>query len=113
MARNIEIEPNRLAEAIARMAQNFDPFSAALVLLRSVDLVRARRVVLGHHDLPDALDRGGLNELLEGLRVPPDRPPGLNAAGPPVPSNLQRRFTQRLRMTDESVLAVVRQKDTW
>ncbi|WP_020631970.1 tubulin-like doman-containing protein [Amycolatopsis alba] len=113
MSGNIERGPDTLAGPVATVAQNFMPAKAVEVLLREMDLFRLRRTVFGHRDLTDPLDRSGFRFLLENWCSPPPAPPGLNAAAPPLPQNLPRKLTQRLRIADEPVQAVIRQQDLW
>jgi hypothetical protein len=113
MAANIERGQESLAGPIADKAQKIQPVTATRVLLRDLDLFRARRVLFGHPDLPDPLDRGGFRSLLENWTSPPAAPGGLNAAGPPMPENLRRGFVQRLRITDPAVQQVIRRQDSW
>jgi hypothetical protein len=102
-----------LSAPVAALAQDFDPVAAAAVLLRGVDLFRLQRIVFGHRDLTDPLDREGFRTLLENWRIPPAAPPGFNAAAPPVPQNLPKKLTKRLRITDEPAQAVIRLQDGW
>jgi len=113
MGANVERGQEALAAPVATLAQDFDPSAAAAMLLRHIDLFRLQRTIFGHRDLTDALDKTGFRSLLEGWRVPPSSPPGLNAAAPPVPQNLPRKFLQRLRIADEPAQAVIKQQDTW
>ena len=113
MAANVERGRESLAGPIADRAQKIQPVTATTVLLRDLDLFRARRVVFGHPDLPDQLDRGGFRKLLEGWTRPPDMPGGLNAAAPPMPETLRRKVMQRLRITDPAVQQVIRRQDSW
>lgn len=113
MSEKIQRSKGRLAEPVAKLAQDFVPASAADTRLRHVDLFRLQRVVFGHEGMTDPLDRGGFRSLLEGWRTPPAQPAGLNPAAPPIPSNLPRKIGQRLRITDDAAQAVVRQQDTW
>jgi phage terminase large subunit-like protein len=113
MSANIARGQETLAAPVATLAQDFNPTSAAEVLLRSLDLFRLQRAIFGHRDLTDPLDKTGFRSLLEGWRSPPPQPPGLSSAAPPVPRDLPRRFMQRLRITDEPAQAVIRQQDAW
>ncbi|GLY44408.1 hypothetical protein Amsp01_104310 [Amycolatopsis sp. NBRC 101858] len=113
MGVNIERGPDTLAGPVATLAQSFMPAKAAEVLLRDLDLFRLQRAVFGHRDLTDPLDRSGFRSLLENWCSPPPAPPGLHAAAPPLPQNLPRKLTQRLRIADEPVQAVIRQQDIW
>ncbi|MEU4619990.1 tubulin-like doman-containing protein [Actinoplanes sp. NPDC023801] len=113
MAANIERGQEKLAGPIASAAQKIQPVVATRGLLRDLDLFRARRVLFGHPDLVDPLDRGGFRSLLETWTSPPPAPGGLSAASPPLPENLTRRLMQRLRITDPAVQQVVRRQDAW
>ncbi|MET9225521.1 tubulin-like doman-containing protein [Lentzea sp. NPDC003310] len=113
MGANVERGMEALAGPVATLAQDFDPAAAASVLLRDLDLFRLNRAVFGHRDLTDPLDKGGFRSLLEGWRTPPAPPPGMNAAAPPLPKNLQKKFMQRLRIADEPVQQVTRHQDAW
>ena len=112
MAANIERGQDSLGGPIAEQAQKIQPVTGTKVLLRELDLFRARRVLFGHPDLSDPLDRGGFRSLLENWTSPPPVPGGLNAAAPPMPDNLRRGFA-RLRITDPAVQQVIRRQDTW
>ncbi|HEV2781153.1 MAG TPA: tubulin-like doman-containing protein [Actinophytocola sp.] len=113
MSASIDRGGEALAGPVATLAQDFHPTEAATVLLRSVDLFRLQRIVFGHRDLTDPLDRQGFRSLLEGWRIPPAAPAGLNPAAPPVPQNLPKKLTKRLRITDEPAQAVLRLQDSW
>jgi phage terminase large subunit-like protein len=113
MSENIARGRETLAGPVATLAQSLDAPSAADALLRRLDLFQLHRTVFGHAELTDPVDRGGFRALLEGWRSPPQPPPGLNAAAPPIPQNLPRKLTQRLRITDEPAQEVIRQQDVW
>ncbi|GGP68653.1 tubulin-like doman-containing protein [Saccharothrix coeruleofusca] len=113
MKHNIDRAHEALAAPIATLAQEFNPRAAALDLLQVVDLFRLNRTVFGSPELTDPLDRGGFVSLLENWRQPPPTPPGLNPATPPLPVDLRRRVTQRLRITDESVRHVLALQEQW
>ncbi|MEU4245879.1 tubulin-like doman-containing protein [Amycolatopsis sp. NPDC026612] len=113
MSANIARDLQALGGPVATLAQNFDPSAAAEVLLRDLDLFRLQRAVFGHRDLTDPVDKSGFRSLLEGWRSPPPAPANLNAAAPPLPQNLPRKLTQRLRITSEPAQAVIRQQDVW
>ncbi|MBP2324812.1 hypothetical protein JOF56_005197 [Kibdelosporangium banguiense] len=113
MAANIERAREALASPIATLAQDFDPASAAGSLLHHVDLFRLQRAIFGHRDLVDPLDKGGFRSLLEGWRAAPAGPPGLTGAAPPLPTNLPKKFLQRLRIADEPAQVVIRAQNSW
>ena len=113
MGANVERGQETYPAAIATLAQDFEPTVATEALLRELDFFRMRRAVFGHPDLTDPLDRGGFLQLLEGWQSPPNPPPGLNSATPPMPDSLPRKLMQRLRITDPPAQAVVRKQDAW
>ncbi|MEU5693225.1 tubulin-like doman-containing protein [Actinosynnema sp. NPDC020468] len=113
MKTNADRGHDALAGPIATLAQEFDPTSAADVLLHDVDLFRLDRTIFGHRDLADPLDKGGFRSLLEGWRSPPPPPPGLDPSSPPLPQDLKRSVTRRLRIADESVQAVINAQNVW
>lgn len=113
MGANVARGQEVLAAPIAKVAQEFDPVTATADLLHGVDLFRARRVVYGHPDLREPLDRDGFNGLLLSWQQPPPPPPGLNGAAPPMPENLPRKVMQRMRMNDPEAQAVTRRQDAW
>jgi tubulin-like protein len=113
MAANVERMQQSVPGLTAETAQKIQPITATAVLLREVDLFRAQRVVFGHPELTDPVDRGGFQSLLENWTSPPPTPPGLQAAAPPSPENLRRRAMQRLRITDPAVQQAIRKQDAW
>jgi hypothetical protein len=113
MGANVARGQEVLAAPIAKVAQEFDPVTATGDMLHSVDLFRARRIVYGHPDLREPLDKGGFNGLLLSWQQPPQPPPGLNSAAPPMPDNLPRKVMQRMRMIDPPAQAVARKQDSW
>ncbi|MGH3899822.1 MAG: tubulin-like doman-containing protein [Pseudonocardiaceae bacterium] len=110
---NIVAMPAQLAEPVAERAQNFDPVSASRQLLQHVDLFHLQRILFGHRELVDQLDKDGFGNLLENYRIPPPAPSGFNVAGPPQPQNLPKRFVSRLKWDDPAVQEVCRAQDDW
>ncbi|HEX6351856.1 tubulin-like doman-containing protein [Actinophytocola sp.] len=113
MAANITRDREALAAPVATMAQRFDPASAAVALLSEMDIFRLHRVIRGHPELVHPTDQRGCEALLDGWRSQPQAPPGLNASAPPVPENLRKRLTQRMRISDDAAQAVIKQQDRW
>ncbi|MEU5261138.1 tubulin-like doman-containing protein [Amycolatopsis sp. NPDC021455] len=113
MSRAIEETRERLGKPVTELASKFDPGAAAEASLHDLDLFRLHRTVFGHQDLASPLDRRGFRSLLEDWRTVPPPPPGLADAAPPLPEKLVRRMTQRMRLADEQVQAVIKQQDVW
>jgi hypothetical protein len=110
---NIVEMPALLAQPVAKLAQEFDPVSASRQLLHHVDLFHLERILFGHRELVDQLDRDGFGNLLENYRIPPGPPPGFNIAGPPQPQGLPKRFVSRLKWDDPAVQEVCRAQNDW
>ncbi|GIE94626.1 tubulin-like doman-containing protein [Paractinoplanes rishiriensis] len=113
MAANVERMQQSLPGTVAETAQKIQPVTATKILLRDVDLFRARRVVFGHPELTEPVDRGGFRTLLENWASPPPTPTGLQPTAPPPPENLRRRMAHRLRITDPAVSQAIRRQDLW
>ena len=94
MAENLANGPAQLDRAVAEQATRFNPADAMTVLLGEVDLFRAQRILFGHTELRDPVDRGGFERFLESWRIPPDAPPGFIQAQPPQSEGVQRRLTR-------------------
>jgi hypothetical protein len=110
---NIVDMPAQLAQPVARLAQEFDPVSASRELLHHVDLFHLQRILFGHRELADQLDRDGFGNMLENLRHAPAAPSGFNIAGPPQPHGLPKHFSSRLKWDDPAVQDVRRAQDDW
>lgn len=111
---NVDEMPAQLAAPVAKLAQElFNPVSASRQLLQHVDLFHLQRIVFGHRELVDQLDRDGFGNLLENYRFPPPPPSGFNPAGPPQPQNLPKRFFSRLKWDDPAVQEVCKAQDDW
>lgn len=114
MGANIDRDRDKLGGPVALLAQEFNPSSAAVTLLRELDLFRLHRTVFGHRDLAAALDREGFRSMLETWRVPPNAPfPNLTSASAPLPNNLPKKLMHRMRIADDNVQAVIRLQDEW
>ena len=96
MSRMIEERPGQLREPIANLARNFNPGAGAEAVLRNgASVFRLQRVVFGHREMAENIDKGGFAAVLEGYRYPPGAPPGFNIAGPPQPQGLPKRSCSR------------------
>jgi hypothetical protein len=110
---NIRDQPQQLTDTVVRLAHEFDPVHASGRRLREIDVFRLQRMLFGHRELVEQVDRDGFETLLESFRFPPPAPPGFAAGSPPQPHDLPRRLTSRLRWDDAAVQAVVRRQDGW
>ena len=110
---NIVDLPRQLGDSVARMAHDFNPRTASVKLLREVDPFHLRRILFGHRDLIEPIDKDGFVTLLDNYRHAPPAPPGFAVSGPPQPHSLPRRFGARLRYDDPAVLAVRKAQDEW
>lgn len=115
IARSVADRPQQLREPIARLAREFNPAAGAAGVLRGgVSLFQLQRVLFGHKELAEPMDKGGFTAILEGYRYPPAAPPGFNPAAPPQPQGLpKKKLFQSLKWPDPAVQAVVREQDRW
>lgn len=110
---NIADQPRQLADTVVRLAHEFDPVHASGRRLREIDVFRLQRVLFGHRELVEPVDKDGFETLLENFRFPPPAPKGFEVGAPPQPHDLPRRLTSRLRWDDPAVQNVVRRQDGW
>ena len=75
MARRLGDYPRNLPPQVAKMAHEFSPGEGADAALRNgIDLFRLERILFGHRELGDDLDRAGIAGWLEQVRYPPAAP---------------------------------------
>jgi Tubulin like len=75
----------RLHRDMPELVASFDATAAAHALLGDLDLFRAQRVIFGHTDLPDGLDRLGVLGLMQHRRALPEPPDGVSMTPPTIP----------------------------
>jgi len=101
----------KLSRDVPQIAANFHPEGAIDELLGQMDVFRIQRILFGHPELADDVDKGGINGLLQRRRAAPP-PPNKNAALPPVPE-LRDKFMRKVQWADEEPVACRAQQDAW
>jgi hypothetical protein len=101
----------QLSRDVPQLAANFHPEGASDEMLAQMDVFKLQRVIFGHPELADDIDKGGVNGLLHRRRAAPP-PPNNSPAPPPVPE-LRDRFMKKVPWTDEEVVACRKQQDAW
>ena len=112
-AMRIGIESLRaqLSREVPLMAGNFHPEGAIDELLGKMDVFKVQRILFGHPELANDVDKGGVNGLLHRRRAEPP-PPNKNAAPPPIPE-LRDRLFKKVQWTDEWPVACRANQDAW
>jgi hypothetical protein len=114
MENNVISLENRLRRRMPEIVAAFDPARGVETLLGEIDPFRLRRVLLGHRDIADELDRGGVEGDLEARRQQPRRPAGVTAGPPPLADLRDGRLgLSKMRWTDEPVLRILEDQDSW
>ena len=101
----------QLSREVPQLAANFHPEGASDEMLAQIDVFKLQRVIFGHAELADDVDKGGVNGLLQRRRAAPP-PPNNNPAAPSVPE-LRDKFMKKVPSTDEEVVACRKQQDAW
>jgi hypothetical protein len=101
----------QLSRDVPQLAANFHPEGAIEDLLGKTDVFRLQRILFGHPELADEVDRGGVNGLLHRRRAAPP-PPNNSTAPPPIPE-MRDRFMRKVQWTDEEPVACRAQQDAW
>ena len=102
----------QLARDVPPMAAGFDPAGAIYELLGRMDIFRAQRILSGHFDLSDEVEKTGVTGFLQRRCAAPSPPRESGAKPPPVPE-LRDRLIKRVGWTDEAPVAARRSQDTW
>ena len=104
----------RLGRDIPRMVAGFEPRRAVRELLGKMDVFRIQRVVFGHAELADEVERNGAGGLLHRRRGAPKAPDG-NGVTPPVIPQLSDGLlgVRKLKWTDPVPVQVREQQDVW
>ena len=80
--RELDVE---LRRDVPELVASFDPTAAVHDLLGELDLFRAQRMIFGHADLRDELDRMGALGLMHRRRATPEPPEGFSMTPPTIP----------------------------
>lgn len=94
------------------MATRFDPRAGLVELLGARDPFRAQRVIQGHDDLTNAIDKDGARGVLRRKRTAPPAPAGIGVA-PPEPPTLKDRMFRPVKWNDDEVVAARNQQNQW
>jgi hypothetical protein len=101
----------QLGREMPQIVGGFHPESAIDESLAAMDVFKVQRVLFGHPELADDVDKGGVNGLLQRRRAAPP-PPNKSAAPPPIPE-MHDRFMHRVQWADEEPVACRKQQDGW
>ncbi|MEV5238344.1 tubulin-like doman-containing protein [Streptomyces cinnamoneus] len=114
MQRLLDDLRRRAAKRLTVLAGGLAPRSAALRMLRRIDLFQLEGVVRGIPDDPDPVAALGFLGMLENRRQQPAQPPGVTVQPPPVPRVRGRLGgMSRPRWGDDDVVAVLEKQDRW
>ncbi|MGQ0777881.1 MAG: tubulin-like doman-containing protein [Pseudonocardiales bacterium] len=113
MEENLATLKQQLGKPMAKLAQEFDPFKAAELLLKRVDLFRLKRVAFGDATLPEKLDQGGFDKVLDNRRHEPPVPRRDFTPSPPSLQGVRKPKLSRLKWSDPTVKRVVQLQDEW
>jgi len=108
----IESLRTELEKEVPLLAERFDPRHGVTELFAVIDPFRSQRVVFGHPDLRDPVDRAGATGTLERRRAAPPAPDGLGITPPEVPA-LKDRIGRKMRWNDDEVIAARNQQKAW
>ena len=75
----------RLRREVPETVAAFEPVAAVNALLGELDLFRVQRVIFGHAELADELDRIGVRGLMHRRRATPEPPAGFTTTPPVIP----------------------------
>ena len=104
----------RLGREIPQMVGGFEPRRAVREMLGQTDLFRIQRVLFGHADLADDIEKRGVADLLDRRRAAP-KPPNGHATAPPAVPQLSDQLAglRKLKWVDEVPLEAREQQDEW
>ena len=112
MRAGIESLRSQLSRDVPQLVSRFDPRSAVQELLRRRDVFHAQRVLFGHQNLGDDVERAGVSGLLQRRRAAPPSAREHGAVPPPVPE-LRDRFLRKVQWSDDQVVAARNEQDQW
>jgi hypothetical protein len=102
----------QLGRDIPQLVSAFTPSTAARELLGRMDVFRVQRIVFGHPELADEVDKAGVAGMLHRRRGAPAAPDGFGAAPPAVPE-LRDKLFRKVGWHDEAPVAARAQQDAW
>jgi hypothetical protein len=105
----------RLTQDVPQIVAHFNPESAAHDMLSKMDIFKLQRVVGGHHNLRDDIERGGVRGLLQLRRgAPPPPQEGWGAMPPGSPELKDKSFPPRkVQWSDEVPVGARGQQEAW
>ena len=107
----IESLRTQLSQDVPRLAGSFHPQGAIDELLGKADIFHVQRIVFGHPDLLDDVDRTGAAGLLHRRRGTPPAPP--EGATPPSVPESRDRFLRKAQWADAPTAKYRAQQDRW
>lgn len=113
MEENLATLKQQLGKPMAQLAQDFDPFKAAELLLKRIDLFRLKRVAFGDATLPEQLDQGGFDKVLDNRRHEPPAPRRDFTSSPPSLHGVRKPKLSRLKWADPTVKHVIQLQNEW
>ena len=102
----------QLGSDVPQLVQDFDPDGAARETLSRMDVFYLQRVVFGHQNLDDEVEKAGVNGLLHRRRGAPEAPAGHDVAPPQTPE-LRDKFFRKVQWNDEDPVAARGRQDEW
>ncbi|MEO3859309.1 tubulin-like doman-containing protein [Acrocarpospora sp. B8E8] len=113
MEDNLKALEASLRTVVPQMVQDFDPRRGVEQMLGDYDPLRLRRILNGHPNLIEEVDKLGFRGLLELRRSEPPAPAGL-ATQPSLPQLRDRLLgVRKARWGDPVVQRVIQEQDAW
>jgi hypothetical protein len=104
----------RLTRVIPDMVATFEPRAAVQQMLGQYDVFRLQRVVFGHPELNDEVDRTGALGLMQRRRAAPPPPEGFGITPPQVPPIHDRFFgLVKAKWNDRTPIATREDQNIW
>lgn len=104
----------RLDRNVPERVNRFDPRDAVLHLLARIDPFRMQRVLAGHPELPDEMDKIGAIGLMQRRRSAPNPPEGMHETAPQPPPLKDRMLgMSKVKWSDPEVVAARQEQEAW